>query len=47
MLDTRVPLHNDEAFQHGIKLKAKVCEKHVWIADEMRGALLYASSLGA
>eukprot|EP00731_Ephydatia_muelleri_P024904 Em0016g1175a len=23
MLDTRVPLHNDDAFQHGIKLKAK------------------------
>lgn len=23
MLDTRVPLHNEEAFQHGIKLKAK------------------------
>ena len=33
MLDTRVPLHNDEAFQHGIKLKAKVFENMngLWI----------------
>ena len=47
MLDTRVPLHNDDAFQHGIKLKAKVCEEHVWIADKMRRVYLYTSSLGA
>lgn len=23
--DTRIPLHNDEAFQHGIHFQAKVC----------------------
>lgn len=24
--DTRVPLHNEDAFQHGIQFKAKVSE---------------------
>ena len=25
LYDTRIPLHNEEAFQHGIQFKAKVC----------------------
>ena len=29
MHDTRVPVHNDEAFQHGIRFKGKVTELHV------------------
>lgn len=46
MLDTRVPLHNEEAFQHGIKLKAKVFGERISVMDKTHSTF-YSSSLGA